>query len=144
VKTVFYLMAGGAVLALALSTSARATGQISPKASRPPVVSAGDLSQRPNNYEMQANYPAQALSEHVGGRAQVRCIVASTGALVDCTIQSEEPTGQGFGQATLNITQFCTARPKTLDGTATQGAVFQMTVVWVPPPTSRSARQGSY
>jgi TonB family protein len=136
VKTVFYLVAGAPVLALALSTSVRATGQISPTASRPPppVISVGDLSQGPNNGEMQANYPAQALREHVGGRAQVRCIVDSTGALVDCTIQSEEPTGRGFGQATLNITQFWTVRPKTLDGTATQGAVFQKTVVWLPPP----------
>jgi protein TonB len=129
-------MAGGPFLFLALM-SVRATGQVSamaPQAS-PPAISVADLSQRPNNGEMQANYPAQALREHRAGKAHVSCVVGSTGALVDCTIDSEEPAGSGFGQATLNITRYWTVRTKTVDGAATQGAVFQRTVVWLPPPS---------
>lgn len=45
------------------------------------------------------------------GRAEVRCQIAHSGELTDCTVVAEEPTDRGFGGAALAITARMRAQP---------------------------------
>jgi TonB family protein len=48
------------------------------------------------------SYPAEAKGTHEG-LARIGCRPAPGGELADCAILSEEPTGEGFGQAALAL-----------------------------------------
>jgi protein TonB len=98
------------------------------------VITNADFLRQPDNDDMADHYPARALRENVPGRATVRCTVTASGSLTSCEILSESPAGQGFGQATMEITHLWKVRPKTVDGSPTAGGTFQKTVAWVPPP----------
>jgi len=66
-------------------------------------------------------YPATAGPD--GGVARIRCVVASTGRLENCTVLSEAPEGQGFGAAALSMSPIFHMQLKTVDGTPVGGAV---------------------
>jgi TonB family protein len=93
-----------------------------------------DFEAKPDNDVMERNYPRSALRRRVGGEARVKCTVTSQGALDGCTVLSEEPSGEGFGQASLNVTPYFKVRPRAADGTPTEGAIFIRNFVWRPPP----------
>jgi TonB family protein len=121
---------------LAMTTEPAATAP-APKAAAalaPNGVKNEDFLVMPDNDQMQMNYPPATLAAHLGGRATVRCVVTSEGSLGDCKILSETPSDRGFGQATLAVTRYWKIRLVRLDGTPTEGANFQRTVVWMPPP----------
>lgn len=46
-------------------------------------------------------YPDLAARNHIGGRVSLNCVVGENLALDDCRLQSETPTGYGFGDAAL-------------------------------------------
>src|SRR5580658_4374393 len=48
-------------------------------------------------------YPQAALAAGVGGEATLLCARTEHGALVDCKLREEQPTGQGFGAAALAL-----------------------------------------
>jgi TonB family protein len=125
----------GLLLALAVTARARAADD-NPSSSPPAAPQAGiaDMVEQPDNAEMHVNFPPWARRNHITGKVVFRCVVAPDGALADCRILAEDPLGDGFGQATLNITQYWRFRPRTADGAPTAGAAFQRTVIWLPPP----------
>ena len=49
-------------------------------------------------------YPRAPLRAGLGGFALLRCKVQADGGVSDCTIISESPDGQGFGQAAVALT----------------------------------------
>ncbi len=55
--------------------------------------------------EWKQAYPAAALAKGLAGEATVLCHPASTGWLVDCKVETEEPVGEGFGQAMISMAQ---------------------------------------
>ena len=68
-------------------------------------------------------FPAAALKAQIGGRAILHCRVDVDGYLADCTILSEEPQGQGFGNAALEITAYMRMQPATDYGVPVEGDV---------------------
>jgi len=56
-------------------------------------------------------YPTQALRSGRNGAAEIKCILTVDGALSGCATISESPTGQGFGDAALNLTPDLNIKP---------------------------------
>jgi TonB family protein len=78
-------------------------------------------------------YPKAAAAAHVEGRAVLRCTVAATGDLIDCTTAAEEPAGQGFGDAALHLAPLFKMRPMTKDGTPVSGGKINIPIRFVAP-----------
>jgi hypothetical protein len=58
----------------------------------------------PNIDAVMAAYPADALRDHTRGRAVLSCRINPDSTLA-CELQSEKPTGAGFGEAALTLVQ---------------------------------------
>lgn len=61
-------------------------------------------------------YPAAARKLNIEGFASIACYVRADGALRDCVVQSEDPPGNGFGEAALQMAPLFKMRPATSDG----------------------------
>lgn len=80
------------------------------------------------------DYPERAQSRGFSEIATVRvsCALQPNGALSDCRIVSEEPTGMGFGQAALTAARRSRVTPGTVNGAAV-GARVEYNVRFRPP-----------
>jgi TonB family protein len=87
---------------------------------------------QPTDAQVQAAYPARALSDQIRGGAAIDCIVTITGALSSCHVSGEAPVGYGFGQAALDLAADYKLRPRTLDGEPVGGAQVRITVGFAP------------
>ena len=58
---------------------------------------------------------------NVEGRATIHCVVAARGLLENCSVDSEEPEDQGFGDAALRISMLFKMRPQVVDGQPVDG-----------------------
>ena len=86
--------------------------------------------EQPDAQDFARLYPDRAQQENVSGRATLECIVAGDGRL-SCTITSEDPSGYGFGDATLSISREFRLAPETSDGQPTSGGRIRRTIRWV-------------
>jgi len=75
------------------------------------MPSAGDFAQ---------HYPQEALRRGIDGAAMLDCLVNDDHRLI-CEVDSETPTGHGFGRAALRIAESFRMAPATRDGFATAG-----------------------
>jgi len=82
----------------------------------------------PTPAQIQAAYPARALADGVDGAAVLDCLVTAKGALDDCRLYGEEPTGYGFGAAALDLAGDFVLRPRLLDGDPFGGAEVRVPV----------------
>jgi len=57
----------------------------------------------PSPADIAESLSAKAAEEGAAGRAAVLCKIQSSGALSDCTVQSEEPGGYGFGETSIRL-----------------------------------------
>lgn len=72
---------------------------------------------------VQALFPAKALQAHVKvGDARLDCAIAAIGAVEDCRVETETPSGMGFGPSATSIAALMQANLWTRDGQATPGA----------------------
>src|SRR5262245_6400469 len=78
-------------------------------------------------------YPRAALEQGIGGTAGVECVVRTDGG-VDCAITQEMPTGMGFGDAVLAMSNDWRMATQTSDGTPTAGRRLRRVVRFVPGP----------
>lgn len=78
-------------------------------------------------------YPPRAWEENVGGQVTLDCIVNADGRL-SCAITAEEPTGYGFGEATLRVARHIRVALETADGQPTPGSRVGRTVRWRTEP----------
>ncbi len=67
--------------------------------------------QQPSARDFRDTYPAQALAAGVEGLVRLDCLITEHYKL-DCAIQSETPTGYGFGPAALRLAQLYVASPE--------------------------------
>jgi TonB family protein len=94
----------------------------------------------PNALEIAATYPKQAFDESLPGQAVVDCVIAANGALRDCVVTSEAPTGRGFGDAAISLSTKFTIRTQMFDGVSAIGAKVAIPIrFWrdpkdAPPP----------
>jgi len=91
-----------------------------------------------------AYYPPAALAHGIGGQATVDCVVGEQGA-VSCHVASETPTGQGFGQAVVDMSRTWRARAHTQAGASTAGGHIRTTWQFSPgpPPLVRDVTDGA-
>lgn len=72
--------------------------------------------QQPSAEEVSAVFPKEALAKGHGGRAVIECQTGLDGVLKDCKVTSEEPAGEGFGAAALQLTPRFLMKLPTEDG----------------------------
>lgn len=102
-------------------------------ASAPPAPHKPVWVELPNAEQMAAAYPAKAVDAGRSGRAQIRCTATGDGALAECKMISEEPTGEGFGDAALGLAPRFRMQTALLDGKSAVGEAFDVALRFNPP-----------
>lgn len=87
----------------------------------------------------QMEYPRRALDAGVSGYASISCIVNEVGEARLCQIESEDPSGFGFGDAVMATRPQLLFNPATIDGVpvesvVTFGTPFQLLPTFKPSP----------
>ncbi len=116
----------GLLLALALAQTARAD---------PPDIQNPVWLQQPNAADFAQNYPSQAASQAVEGRATIECYVRLDTTL-NCSVTAESPASWGFGDAALAIARSFRVEPARIDGEAVEGGRIRRTIRFVLPEDS--------
>jgi protein TonB len=66
---------------------------------------------RPTGEDIARYYPKAAADAHLEGSATIHCTVLPRGSLTDCATTSEDPVGQGFGDAAVRLSKLFKIRP---------------------------------
>ena len=102
-----------------------------------PTVTQPAWSALPSAQDFQASFPQTANGVNTV-RVALVCDVAAGGALAGCSIDREEPAGQGYGQGALALAPKFRVSPWSLQGEPTVGAKvrvpirFELTQVAAP------------
>lgn len=137
------LIAGLCAVAQPVSAEQDSAG-LRPSARRQALPVAGavvnpDWISKPSGEDVGRFYPAIAQALFIPGHATLHCRVNSLGAVQDCTVVSETPSGLGFGQAAVSLSSLFRMKPKTVDGQAVDGAEITVPInfslpLWAPAP----------
>ena len=100
---------------LALSNPFAIPASVEPRWVRPPAPTAAD-------------YPAKALRAAASGEAIITCRVSPRGRPTDCEIESETPSGLGFGPAARRIVERGQLTRPVLEDDQTVGPRFTVRV----------------
>jgi hypothetical protein len=65
-----------------------------------------------------------AARNHQDGEATARCTVMQSGALGDCWVERETPSGIGFGEAALIVLQHARMKPLSASGASVAGRSY--------------------
>jgi len=104
---------------------------ITPDVIKPGWMIQGTPWQRTPSYdELQRAYPKGALG---AGRAVMVCKADDEGALVDCRISEEAPTGHGFGAAALKLANTFAVKTRSCEGRPTAGSTVIVPIHWNAP-----------
>lgn len=107
------------------------------------VITNPDWAQIPTGEDMARYYPPLAQYLALTGRVVISCTVTSAGALSDCAVEKEAPSGIGFADAALKLSSLFKMRPMTLDKTPVGGASVRIPInfalgVPAPPKETKS------
>ncbi len=102
-----------------------------PAAPAATIISAPRWHRWPNADDVARVYPHTARDHGVSGSASVTCVVTATGAMRQCVINEEYPTGMGFGDAALRLAPRFTMNPKTSDGHPVEGGQVRIPLRFV-------------
>src|SRR4051812_27360581 len=103
-------------VALGVALASAAQGGAAQGASGGHLSTNPDWAAKPSADSVQRFYPARAQRRNIAGRSQIRCQVTASGQAAHCVVQSEAPTGYGFGDAALRLSSQFRFRPATIDG----------------------------
>ena len=92
----------------------------------PAVTTPARWIEKPSDDEVAAAFPDEA--KETSGRAVIQCAISADGAPGGCTVQSESPAGDGFGQAALGLARKFKFKPKTVNGVAVDGGLATIPV----------------
>jgi len=82
----------------------------------------------PSIWAFQHAYPMNAMRAGIEGHVVIRCAVAAGGTVRDCVVLSEEPQGQGFGDAALHLSTLFRMKPMTRDGRPVDGGIITVPI----------------
>ncbi len=85
----------------------------------PPVVTNPDWVRRPTSRDVGRFFPVRAIERDRSGVVVLHCTVRIDGTL-SCVVNSEDPSGWGFGAAALNLSRAFQMVPATVDGQAVE------------------------
>ncbi|MEO8812819.1 MAG: TonB family protein [Caulobacteraceae bacterium] len=88
----------------------------------------------PSDDDVTSFYPERARRREVSGRAEISCVVQAAGSLKECSVLSEEPSDQQFGEAALNLASLYSMAPRLADGTLSEGRSVRLPIRFQPPP----------
>jgi len=96
-----------------------------------------DWVRKPTRDDLLAVWPTSALKSGLSGEALINCAVTVQGALNDCIVTEETPTGLGFGAAAIALTPQFRMKPATWRGVPAVGMI-SMPVRFHGPGPGRS------
>jgi protein TonB len=99
-----------------------------PEPPRPSVITSPDWLRRPSGEDIARYYPERALRMNVDGRATLSCTVNARGTLENCSVASEEPADQDFGQSAMRMSKLFKMRPQTKDGAPVDGGTVRIPI----------------
>ncbi|HEY3800371.1 MAG TPA: TonB family protein [Caulobacteraceae bacterium] len=91
-----------------------------------------------------AYYPAKARAAGVEGKAVISCTRTQHLRLDACSLVSEDPAGQGFGQAALDMAAQSPDNPKISDPKAVQTAQLSIAFTLKPPAITPDVTQEAH
>lgn len=97
------------------------------------AVSDPDWLAKPSAQELAGAYPELAQMLNLEGRAVLACGVNDLGVLQDCQVRSEIPSGMGFGQAALALTERFRMKPRTVGGEPVGGGSVRIPIRFALP-----------
>ncbi len=86
---------------------------------------------RPDAEQLERLYPSSALDAGVSGSAEMECVIGQSGAMTQCQIIGEAPSGHGFGRAGLRAMALYSVGAQ--QGAQNVGALVRQTLVWTAP-----------
>ena len=86
--------------------------------------------QQPTVNDFVLSYPPNAVKQDIEGFAAVACRVTADGRLEACAVISEQPRGQGFDKAALEMASKYRMAPKLADGRPAAGGVMRKGFGW--------------
>ena len=90
---------------------------------KPAVIRNPTWDRQPTAAQMMRAYPQRAIAGKVSGRASLTCAVRASGAVSDCVVNSESPSGYGFGRAAQELSRYFRVNPRTVNGAAVDARV---------------------
>lgn len=110
----------------------RALAYLDPPPAPPPLNVLTNLVwlEQPDAPAYARHYPREARQRSINARVVLDCVVDAEGRL-DCSVFSEDPDGQGFAEATLEIARYFRVAPQTRDGVPTEGGRVRRVIRWV-------------
>ena len=92
-----------------------------------PTITRPAWAELPSAADFQASFPKTANGVNEV-RVALVCTVAAGGALDGCTVDREEPAGQGYGQGALALAPKFRVAPWSQDGQPTRGAKVRVPI----------------
>ena len=118
----------GLMLAVLLQADARAVSATDPAPAAASTQVTPDWRQRATGEDLARVYPRQAARRGVEGIAMVTCKVTKEGTMVDCAVEQEVPSSEGFGEAALKLMPKFRMRPLTRNGSPVDGGVVRLPI----------------
>jgi hypothetical protein len=87
---------------------------------------------KPSEEDLLTHYPPEALRSRSAGRVVLDCVITAT-LSTKCLIESEQPTGLGFGAAAMRVSQSFQSGPYLADRRPAAGEKVQLTIDFRPP-----------
>jgi len=94
-----------------------------------------DWLKRPNGDDVMAVWPKAAWEKGQGGRAVIVCRISLRGVLTNCSVDSEEPAGAGFGMAAIALAPQFLLKPGIRDGKPVESSL-RLPIIFSTPGTS--------
>lgn len=120
-------------LLLAAQLAAAAPPPPAPAPAAGPTLTRPDWERVPDGDELADHYPVKASAEAVAGKAVIICRVSRVGKLNNCSIESEEPAGYGFGIAAVELSGLFRMKPAMVDGKPVSDAWIRIPLAFSPP-----------